>query len=518
MADIKNTFKSLLALSFMASVMIPAAAHSATREISARYKPETHAIEFHARTAEPLKVTQTTSEHEVLLTFSEGINVSGLVKAIQDSGGLFSNASTGFDTILLNAESDQAFDVRSNQNVVAVAIAPNTDTDREKTADSRGQLRLMILDARLKRETGNVHEAREMLLALEKQYPDDYRIQTELAATEEYFENWRGADRYYTRAHELAPLNEDILLAQKNLWDYHRPRIKLDHEWETRGSDTQFHITGLSGFAYVQPYTRVGFLAETNIYQTDVIRRADGRIKTNSGTRHREEVYLRHDYLDGDLAQVSLYSGYNSLGFGGRYKMLDVYGDTTFMLDYQKVNWEYVEGVPDGAVRDRIAFERKFPLTPLWDARLGAGYNRYGIHHEDDVARTVSLTGEIRYQLRQSDPLLTVGYVIDAEYRNDEETAVDSTGTTYMLLPIRSREIHFIDISMYKELNKDWVLQAFAGYGYDRLGGNGPAIGGSLTRGLHENLEAQIRASHSLSSDGSGDSLNRLGGYIMWKF
>jgi hypothetical protein len=482
--------------------------------VTASFDKPSNTLKLVVNWKDGLRIKTQSHDNEMVIGFDRGIDVRGLEDAIKASDGLLVNGSYGYDSLLLQSREDRFFRIVSQGNEILLMVDASAEKADAPTEEDR--IRMQLLDARLQRETGHNPKAMDTLKTLDAKYPEHVQVSFQNGITEEYLERWRDAHTHLLKAHRNAPQNEDVAAILHRVWEKERPRVKLDHEWEHRGSTADLHVTTLSGHAYLKPYTRIGVTSELNRFDTDPIRRANGVIEATDGVRHRNELYLQHAYEGGDMARASLYAGSNAVGAGAQYRLADDYGSTRLYAEYQRPNWDFIEGIAESAVRDRVGVDRRFVITPRLYAGLGGALNRYDLENDDDVARTVSWNGNVRYQIYPGDPILTLGYAIDGEYRKDEMLKLDAGGVQYLPLPLRSREIHFVDVSAYKEINEDLVLQGYLGYGYDRLGDSGPAIGGSVTKSVGDHFEAQARASHSLSVDGA--DVDRVGGYVAWKW
>jgi hypothetical protein len=194
-------------------------------------------------------------------------------------------------------------------------------------------------------------------------------------------------------------------------------------------------------------------------------------------------------------------------------------GETQLFGELHRPYWEFIEGVLDDATRDRIGFDHLIKIRPDFYATIGAAYNNYNVRDYSNVARTVSVNGSLRKEVYKDRNLTTsLGYNFDAEYRRSHKTAVDSNGITFSRFPMRTREVHMVDVSLSYDLSNFTNLSGFLGYAYDRFGGHGPVVGADLTHQFAENLEGNLHASHGLSLGDSEESVSKVGGYMKYKF
>jgi hypothetical protein len=106
---------------------------------------------------------------------------------------------------------------------------------------------------------------------------------------------------------------------------------------------------------------------------------------------------------------------------------------------------------------------------------------------------------------------------VDAEYF----THVDShpaTGGSFNPLPATTYEDHYFTASAGKMLFSMVKVQAFGGYGVNRIAGNnGPLYGGSITYNILKNLGIDIHGSRdALGGQNESEKEDILGASLKW--
>jgi hypothetical protein len=163
-------------------------------------------------------------------------------------------------------------------------------------------------------------------------------------------------------------------------------------------------------------------------------------------------------------------------------------------------------------------------LNPTLSFGLETSLNRYNTRMDDDVAKSglvrMSLVQRLQEQTADQS-YLALGYGFDGEYMmGDRTTRNDSFGNPYFLLPIVSREVHFLS-GIYRD---DWTptthAQLVAGYAFDRLGESGPQAEARITQDLNDNWELGARARYGLlaTSDSPENDAVHFGAHLMYKF
>ncbi|WP_376961095.1 hypothetical protein ABNQ39_23625 [Azospirillum sp. A26] len=158
-------------------------------------------------------------------------------------------------------------------------------------------------------------------------------------------------------------------------------------------------------------------------------------------------------------------------------------------------------------------------MSDRWALSLGAGYNRYGLSGEADLARSATLEGSLRYTLNTVGPLASVAYVLDAEYVAHREERQDANGQPYIPLPAATREVHALQVNVEDYLTDYVRYAAQIGYAYDRRGRSGPQGAISLGWEPADTLELGVRASHARSTArGTASAVNSAGVTLVWRY
>jgi hypothetical protein len=466
------------------------------------------------------------AEYEVLLDGNEALLKFNNTVPEGFAGYYFSKeqlpwlnyATQSYNEVLVVADADYELKVEplsGGHQLVAVA---NPDAATLEFSEQL-EVRYQMLEARIGLETGEHYEVTDDLVQLADQHPENPTLLGYTANALNFVGRWKYAQKMLERANALRPENEDILRLQRdiNLFNDTENFIKTDYEWIRIGS-TDMRVWTIAGLVHIDNELEVG----ANLQHVDIdasnIRRIDGRIGDFENSAKRGELFLAHEDLDGTRIQASLYGNDDTAGLGLSYRWLNDLGMTRVYGEYHRPNWEFIEAVVDDANRDRIGIQHSYVHNTLWSFNGDFAYNRYNLRGFDDVARTVSaLVGATRVVQGQG-PYVALNYTIDAEYRIDQATAVDNTGSTYFPL-VDSREVHTPSVIAAEEFgeNTDGFVQV--GYSFDRLGGTGPLVAGRLTHQmLQDQLEAQVRASYgTFTGDREGDTA-RVGGHLKWRF
>lgn len=444
------------------------------------------------------------------------------VKERSISADTFKNVSwvasvnDGYDTMLVRAQPGYALQIDTqNEHPALKAIADNSAA--VSRGDQQTKLRYELLTARIDLETGHVYDATTRLNALLPNYKNDAQLLGFVANAENYGGNWPRAQQLLQEARELAPENEDLARLDRDMRRLNAPNIKLDYDWVKRGS-SQEHLTGLSGFTNVTDHIQVGGLLQNDHIRARNVRRADGRVGNFTGEREQAELYALYHDENGIRGKLSFYANNNTAGLGGAFSFLNPLGETTLSAELDKPYWDFVEGVLDDATRDRLALAHTIKPTTRLTITGTPSYNVYNVDGKRNVISTAGADLDVVYRLRDEQPFLAVAYGLGAEYALNQKKGFDNLGNYTPLFPLRSTEIHFVSLNMGYDFSADTYGEMLVGYGYDRLGGNGPSVEGKLSHELNDNLDIQLRAFYGVDNSSTDDSISRIGCYVRWKF
>ena len=457
--------------------------------------------------------------NEALLRFDGAVPENfPLIHANKAQYPWLSYVGRSYNEVLVVAESNYHLQVQPLSAGYAIT-AVSAPTSAEQRFAEELDVRYKMLEARIGLETGEHYDVTDELVELTELYPNNATLLGYTANALNFTGRWKYAQRLLERANEIMPMNEDILLLQRdiNISRDAENHVKLDYEWVSIG-DSDENIWTLSGLIYVDEELEIGANLQTVDVDAENVRRIDGRIGDFDEDAQRGEIYVAHEDLDGQRIKASLYGNNDTFGAGLSYGWLNELGKSRIYAEYHRPNWDFVEGILDDANRDRIGFEHSYIHNTLWSFNGGVAYNRYNLNDADGVADSISGLFSATRVLQQSFPYLAANYTLDAEYRIGEKLFTDELGARYHPL-LDSREVHTVSMIAAERLTEetDGLLQV--GYSYDRFGGNGPLVAGQLTHQMfEEQLEAQIRGSYGArTSDSEGDTA-RLGGHLKWRF
>ncbi|MBI3813017.1 MAG: hypothetical protein HY279_00920 [Nitrospinae bacterium] len=381
------------------------------------------------------------------------------------------------------------------------------------------QLRLDLLKVRLLYETDRDMEALRLSELLLEKYPQDSRVLSNLAYIEWRIGQWRKAYMLYNQAIKIEPDNEGIVMGRDKLWHEQASRVKIRHAWKniSGAGGWEERLTDANGHIFIADYTRLGVIYHNNSVKTDSIRRADGKIAPFEGMRNRGEIFLQHDAENSSIIKLSLLANSSTPGAGVLFSLWDISGRTVLFGELKHPYWDYIEGIIEDGTRDRIGITREQKLGSRLNLQLGTAFEQYGIPADDNVAASQSVSGNLRFIVVKMQPLVTLGYNLDADYLISIDKRADSAGVEYNPWTIRSREIHSLDVTVSYFI-EGFLTDGYAGYSSDRLGAHGAFYGVSFTYIPIEDIEIIINYDRGLNSVITSQTIEHIRGSLVWRF
>jgi hypothetical protein len=437
-------------------------------------------------------------------------------KVLSESGNptWVAYTSTSYDTALIVAQSGYALQANSTPQGLMVSAVPAGKASSVEAVRQR-YLRLQLLYARLELETGATDKALARLESLAPTYEEYPEYRAYQANAEYYAGNLKRGLNLVKRAQVGDPMNEDIAYLRRNIERFHAEHVKIDHEWQKLG-DHRMNITTLEARKQFDNSIEVSAQIQHNLLDTDTVRRASGAIMKVDGQRWRGTFSLAKFMEDSSIIEGSIYVNANTPGAGLSYQFVNPLGTTQAYVQYHKPYWDVVEAIVEDATRDRAAVWHLWRPDPKWSVRVDGGYNRYNIDGESGLADSVGVQATVLRTLWDKHPYVALAYGYDGEYMLGDIKRGGTAGSSYKLLPLRSREVHALSGIFYEDFTPDTNGELNLGYAVDRLGGHGPSMEARLTHYLTDEFDVQLRARYGLETNNTDNDALSVGGYARW--
>lgn len=386
-------------------------------------------------------------------------------------------------------------------------------------------LRLELIRANLYLQTNQQEKALRLLESLKIKYADNPTL---LAAEANAYLQAGYRGRALGVLNRLSFLNPD----NKEL-PYLRERVAettsyaaIDGNLRFTGDYLTEYLTRFSGIVPYSPHLSAGIIAEHNNVDMDWLTRIDGETRPFKGSNTRGELYADYNYDNGNHAVASIFMAEAVAGIGLLHSWLDKDGVTNIELNIQRPDWEFIEQVADRGRRDKLSVGRTHLFTPRLSLRADAGLNRYGLSDEINIANSATFFAGVSYIIPPFEAIdmikhhaaLWLDYAVDIEHPFHVEKRTDSDGFVFVPLPLESREIHSITTTLTQDIHKDVSYELFAGYAYDRLGGDGPIFGAYITWWPLQQLALEGNISRSIRKETSTETVDSMGIRGKWLF
>ena len=387
-------------------------------------------------------------------------------------------------------------------------------------------VRVRLAKARLMLINNQNVDALRLLASLRNKYPDQPEILFMDSIANRQVGRWRRSFILITKAKKLAPDDKYINEFYRTLYKERQSFIAAGHSFEFRKPKAEQQITTLQAEKIIYPFTNAGIQFQYNKTSADLLQRSNGVQEKTSASSSRGEIYLNHDYKKGDDSHLALYLA-NDIGAGFAHNFWYPKGFNKVIIEYQRPNWNFLEGVVDEAVRDKIEVGRSQQFANRLFGDIAFGLHRYSLNDESNVLSTSFLKMNLFYNLKNKNSLvqslgkdsyITIGYNFDGEYKSSIKSKTRSNNTVFNPLQFSSREIHTGVITVGRQINRFLLLEGYAGISKNRFSGVAPAIGGKMIYEFLPQIELTITASHSVSTDSISDTSDRIEAIIKKRF
>jgi tetratricopeptide (TPR) repeat protein len=374
-----------------------------------------------------------------------------------------------------------------------------------------------LIKSRIEVENGRGYDAAMRTRALSDKYPEDAQVLGFAANVENFNGNWPYARRLINKAHELKPYNDDITALQRGIERLHASNVYLDGSWRSLGKNNEY-IGTLGGSYDVNENVQVGVELQNDWVRSTDLRLSNGVQGKFNDERQRGEAFLRYFDEKGDTSQLSIFANNDTAGLGAYHRFVNPLGLSNFGLEFQRPDWQFVQGVIDDATRNRAFVGHRYSPTNPVIIEGQVGLNQYNTKNGDNLSSTATIQGSVSYRIKEA-PYVAVSYNLDAEYELSEKNSRLSNGQPYQLFPLDSREVHSIGVLASHNFSKDTNAEGFASYGYERIDGNsGPAVEGRVTHYLDDRWAVQGHAGYGFRGGANDGSLTQGGIRLMYRY
>jgi tetratricopeptide (TPR) repeat protein len=464
--------------------------------------------------------------NNLLLLFAEPIQAPSIESFAKEIPSWIKSIKSGYDSLMIQTSNSAAFQVLKDKNQIIVQIkqSPPNQIKQTDTEDKE----LLHLESSLLLQA-NKFDAHSRLTEMLEAYPNDPKIMADLGSVEERLGRWRQAMKHYDCALKLDPGAIDNLQAKSFLHGRSGPQVRVDQYYrDTTNAEVQAVSRIMARQSYCSDYM-VGVAYEKRLINDNLVRRRiNGTLETFDGNRQRWNSYVEKAY-DFSTTRLSIVGQETQPGASLDHRRQLPLGELSLAGIYHEPYWEFVEGLVNQGTADRVRlqwfYEGHSPIIGKYKSKnpfsgsLGVSINRYGVEDEDNVAESVKLMAELRYQINRLWPWLSVGYQYNSEYVNLTETRIDTAGANFNPLPIQSVQTHSWDVSVTKQVNKNLRFDLSSGFKFDgQVDSNGPFVFFDLIYDSLSNIEVGVNAQFNQeTARGTNNTFTQFGAFLTWK-
>jgi thioredoxin-like negative regulator of GroEL len=386
-----------------------------------------------------------------------------------------------------------------------------------------GGARMALLHAQLLSDTGHLPDAIKAIQSLDDGNLHLANVAAALGALEQTAGRDRRALTLLDRAAVTDPGNEDFRDALAGIEKARAGQLGEETEYRRIQGTQGENIVRLQGQSVISPALRVIFSAEQDRVSIRNLQKIDGSRGAFEGIERRGEAALEWESEGGTRVRGSLFSGDSarasdsSYGGGAMLVQPDLKGSTTVQLELRRPDWDFAESLAQGGVRDRVEVRQESSINSRTSVRLGVAANRYDLPGITGAAKSVSATGDVSVKLFRK-PGISLDYSVDAEYRLNAKPSQPQDGSSFLPLPLVSREVHAGSVQFERQLARGLHAAGSAGFSADRLGGRAPFWSGSVTYDRFRHFGAQVNYDRRFYKYDSSQVLTTMQGGVFWIF
>ena len=406
---------------------------------------------------------------------------------------------------------------------------------RAEKLSEESEVRLAIDKAEIANKTGHVDDALAQLQTVEKKYPNNADLRSEIS------ELYLDAENRGLAFDEAS--QSDYALSREGLKHQEAALLSPDGTFISPGynfrqtNEAYENIYKLKGqMALNEGLTFSANLQNDTITSRVPFARSNGSIQDFQGDRQIGIFQLDQMLVGGHEVGASLYAQQNKIGVGGQYQFWDPYGSSAVFLDYNKPEADYIEAAVEHGTKSGITLERGVVFNQNLKAKIDGKYLQYGIDGAEDAANAegwdflfeyahpfVDLTsaiGEDDEHTSKEPFTLGAKYEVGAEYFSYIKPSVDVDGSAFHPLPAASYEVHTFSATAAQEIIKGLKVEILGGFGVNRILGNtGPVYEATVSYEVDKNLSAEFHATRDLlGGQNNGEREDNIGLDIKWAF
>ncbi|MCH8311611.1 MAG: hypothetical protein IID17_01335 [Nitrospinae bacterium] len=474
-----------------------------------------------------LEPDKTLQGNNLVLRFEGPIEVPGIEQFGTEIPDWIKNIKAGYDSLLIQTSRTSTFQVLKTDKKIIVQIKqlPLKEESQAVAED----LELEHLESTLALQT-NKFDAHSRITELLKAHPDDPKFMADLAEVDSRLGRWRQAIKHYACAILREPDSVDLKRSQSYLRGRFGPQVRADQFYrDTTNAEVQWISRVSARQSYCSNYM-VGVSFENRIINDNLLRpRINGKLQVFHGKRQRWNAYVEkaHEFA---TTRFSIVGQETEPGASLEHRRQLRLGEVSLKGVYHEPYWDFVEGIIDEGTADRLQlrwiyegvspiigkFRSKQPISAV----VGISANRFGVEDDNNVAESIEVVAEIRYQLGFSWPGMSIGYQFNGEYVNLTDKRIDAAGNPFNPFPLVDTQTHSWDVSLVNNITDHLRYDFTTGFKYDdRVDSRGPFAILELVYDSFSNLEVGANGEFNQETvRGTNNTFTQFGAFLIWKF
>lgn len=393
------------------------------------------------------------------------------------------------------------------ENIYASDSLKDYNLDKQQLEDVTLKVAVMRIAYEISEK--KLFTAKRMLKDLQEHYPKHPELEMSKTSYYTSFQNWRGQLEGINNTLKYLPENDAFVKIKEQLERLHGSYIKNEFGVRLSDNDGVELLDKTELELRVTDDLRLGVNYTVDVANLHDVPRMDGSQKDYHGVRTQAEVFLQGDFINGDTARISFFDQDGIPGVGGRYTLLDYWGNTTLKGAWREPYWGQQQAIAEKGSNTYLQLGRVY--RPF-DSLTLSGYvsaNSYGLKDHQDLARSISIGANVEYKLPQIElqkkylgelSMFTLNYGL--YYENFYHHKTNSDGIREYN-PADS-QVHSFSVGYSNQFTEDFSGSLYVGYAYDAIGGgptSGPIYNASLAYMITKKLELSANVGQTISSN-----------------
>lgn len=469
----------------------------------------------------PIEAKASVDLQEVLIETSSPISESNAQEVAEKLPPGILEFRAGFNTLLIKTATPAAFTVTAEKDLLSdthylrihMVIYPKP---------FEPSLALGLAKANLALRERNFTYACALLAYLRGQYPDNVDVMSLISIAQEATGKWICSLNWLAKAHCYNVRSENIWVAYREIYFPHSRFVGFERETQLTRSIAAEHYYRLHG-EWVASRNLFRFLyygiwaEEVRAHISELFSR-DGIVEGFLGSRQRVYLKAKNVGIEGTELTGLFYVADGVVGAGGHWMTKFDQGHVFAYADWHRPFWEIMETLVHFGSENRIGIGGRYVYNARLDGLIDIGLRDYGIKDNRRATRTIKIGGSANLFLTLKNPLISLNYILDAEYVYHEDEKRNPFGAIFQPVPLDSRENHTIRLVIRNIWRRWWAWGAFVGETFNRLGTHDLTMGVNFHYYFPCGLEFDFLMERYPSTTNLGKRVDDIKAGVKWRY